>query len=69
MKVRQRILQIRRRVAAVTVTVFVALFSGIYVQMASGNDPVLSSGTKAKTTAGSTTTQSDVPSPVTTRQS
>jgi hypothetical protein len=63
MTVRRRIVLIRRRVAAVAITVFIALFATIYVQMASGNDPALGS-TKA-TSATSTTT----PSPVTTRQS
>jgi hypothetical protein len=79
MKVRQRVLQIRRRVAAATVTVFIALFAGLYVQMASGNDPTL--GSSATTSATSTTSSSssssssddssssDEPSAVTTRQS
>ena len=60
-----RVLQIRRRVAAVAVTVFIALFAGIYVQMASGDDPALETATKAATT----TTTTDTPSAVTTRQS
>jgi hypothetical protein len=64
--VRARILQIRRTVAAVAVTVFIALFSAIYVQMASGNDPALGTGT---TTSTSTTSSSSAPSAVTTRQS
>jgi len=50
---RARILRIRKRVAAVSVIVFLALFSTIYVQMAFGHDPVLGSqksqSTKAKT--------------------
>jgi hypothetical protein len=59
--VRQRITAIRRRVAVVAVTMFFALFSAIYVQMASGNDPVLGSGTTtaAKTTSSSTSSSSD----------
>ena len=61
--VRERILQIRRIVAAVAVTVFIALFAGIYVQMAAENDPVLeSTATSAATTTGT-------PQAVTTRQS
>ena len=65
--VRARILQIRRTVAAVAVTVFIALFSAIYVQMASGDDPALGTGTTAATTSSSSTQQQ--PSSVTTRQS
>ena len=64
---RARVLQIRRRVAAVAVTVFIALFSAIYVQMASGDDPALGATTKATTTT--TTTTTDTPTAVTTRQS
>lgn len=59
---RRRILQIRRRVAAVAVTVFIALFSAIYVQMATGNDPALGSGTTSATTTSSTASSSDEPS-------
>jgi hypothetical protein len=40
---RARILRMRKRVAAVSVIVFIALFSTIYVQMALGHDPVLGS--------------------------
>jgi hypothetical protein len=76
--VRQRILQIRRRVAAVAVTVFIALFSAIYVQMATGNDPALGSGTTTASTTSSTASstgessssdESSSSSAVTTRQS
>ena len=66
--VRGRILQIRRTVAAVAVTVFIALFSAIYVQMASGDDPALGTDTTAATTSSSSSTQQQ-PSSVTTRQS
>ena len=65
--VRARILQIRRTVAAVAVTVFIALFAAIYVQMASGDDPALGTGTTAAATSSSSTQQQ--PSSVTTRQS
>jgi hypothetical protein len=68
MKVRARVLQIRRRVAAVAVTVFIALFGTIYVQMAAGNDPALSTS-KATSAASSSSSSSDSTSPVTTRQS
>jgi hypothetical protein len=68
MKVRQRVLQIRRRVAIVAIAAFIALFSGIYVQMASGDDPALTTTTKA-TTSSSATPATETPAPVTTRQS
>jgi hypothetical protein len=58
---RSRILHIRRRVAAASLAAFIALFSTIYIQMASGNDPALATKTtKAKATtthAAPTTTQ------------
>jgi hypothetical protein len=77
MTVRQRIVQIRRRVAAVTVALFIALFSAIYVQMASGNDPALGTGASATTnttssgdsSASSGDTSPDTPTGVTTHQS
>ena len=58
-----RVRQIRRRVAAVAVAAFIALFAGVYAQMASGDDPALPSARKA------TTTTTETPSAVTTRQS
>ena len=64
--VRARVLRIRRTVAAVAVTVFIALYAAIYVQMASGDDPALGAGTPATTTTSSSQQQ---PSSVTTRQS
>jgi hypothetical protein len=72
--VRARVLRIRRTVAAVAVTVFIALFSAIYVQMASGNDPALGSGSTAAATSSSSESSSasssdEQPSGVTTRQS
>jgi len=72
--VRARILQIRRTVAAVAVTVFIALFAALYVQMASGDDPALSTATSAAASSSSTATlqqqqQEEQPSSVTTRQS
>jgi hypothetical protein len=38
---RARVRQIRRTVAAVAVTVSIALFATIYIQMAAGKDPAL----------------------------
>jgi hypothetical protein len=45
---RSRIARIRKRVTALSLAAFIALFSTIYVQMAAGDDPALS--TKTKTT-------------------
>jgi len=76
-----RLARIRRTVAAVSVCVFIVLFSGIYVQMAAGRDPVLGSKTtvtkkaSTSTSSGSSSTGSDgssstsSPSAVTTSQS
>jgi hypothetical protein len=76
-----RLARIRRIVAAVSVCVFIVLFSGIYVQMAAGRDPVLGSKTtvtkkaSTSTSSGSSSTGSDgssstsSPSAVTTSQS
>jgi hypothetical protein len=62
---RARLTRIRKTVAAVSVCVFIVLFSGIYVQMAAGRDPVLGSKTtvtkqaaKAKAKATTTSTPS-----------
>jgi hypothetical protein len=76
-----RLARIRRTVATVSVCVFIVLFSGIYVQMAAGRDPVLGSKTtvtkkaSTSTSSGSSSTGSDgssstsSPSAVTTSQS
>ncbi len=53
---RRRIARIRRTVAAVAVSAFIALFSTIYVQLATGNDPVLASTTTTTTTTTEATT-------------
>jgi len=75
---RLRVQRIRRTVCAAAVCVFIALFSTIYVQMAAGNDPALStSTTTAAATSTTTTTSEDTTSsgestgstPVTTAQS
>ena len=42
---RARVRQIRRTVTAIAVTVFIALFATIYIQMAAGKDPALGSST------------------------
>jgi hypothetical protein len=51
---RARLSRIRQTVAAVSVCLFIALFSGIYVQMALGHDPAL--GKKAAVTHKATNT-------------
>jgi hypothetical protein len=74
---RRRIARIRRLVAACAVAAFLALFSTIYVQMASGHDPGLAATTASTTSAtsepNSTATGSwhsdSEPSAVTTSQS
>lgn len=70
---RRRFQTIRRSVVATAVAVFVAVFSTIYIQMASGDDPALASS-KATTTAVASATASasadeGASTPVTTRQS
>jgi hypothetical protein len=60
-----RVSQIRRRVAAIAATTFLATSGGIFVQLATGNDPALGSAaakaaavttTAASTSSGSTAT-------------
>jgi len=82
---RARLVRIRKAVAAVSVCLFIALFSGIYVQMALGHDPALATkaavtkhATKSTATSGASSTEpsesagdttSQQPTPVTTSQS
>ena len=54
---RRRIARIRGTVVALSLAVFIALFAGLYVQMAAGRDPVLGSQA-VTTTAGSGTSSS-----------
>lgn len=56
---RQRVHNLRRRLVAGAVALFVVLFGGITVQLASGHDPALSS-TSTSTKAG--VTQQSTPS-------
>ena len=55
---RRRIHTIRVRVAAGAVALFLALFSGLYVQMASGNDPALAKATTAQVSPSASATTS-----------
>jgi hypothetical protein len=50
---RRRILRIRRTVVAISLAMFIALFSSLYVQMAAGRDPVLGSQTVATSSGAS----------------
>ena len=52
---RARVRQIRRTVAAVAVTVFIALFATIYIQMAAGKDPALGSSTSTTQVSATST--------------
>jgi hypothetical protein len=52
---RARVRQIRRTVTAVAVTVFIALFATIYIQMAAGKDPALGSSTTTAQVSETTT--------------
>ena len=58
---RRRIHTNRKRVAAGAVAAFIALFSGLYVQMASGHDPAL--GTSSAQVASKGTSSSGTSSP------
>ena len=74
---RRRIAHIRKTVVALSLAIFIALFSGLYVQMAAGRDPVLGSQQAASTSSSgsttnataATTTGSSTTSAVTTSQS
>lgn len=55
---RQRTRRIRKRIAVLASTAFIAIFGGITVQMASGHDPVLTAGKPATSTQTSTTSSS-----------
>ena len=66
---RLRVRRIRRAVSAAAVSVFIALFSTIYVQMAAGEDPALSATTPTTTTTSTTTPTTTDSTPVTTAQS
>ena len=60
---RARVRQIRRTVTAIAVTVFIALFATIYIQMAAGKDPALgSSTTTAQVRETSTPSAASTPS-------
>ena len=62
---RARVRRIRGRIAAAATALFLALFSGLYVQMASGNDPALGA---ESTQVAAATTSSDDTTPSSTEQ-
>ena len=67
---RRRIAHIRRTVVALSLAIFIALFSGLYVQMAAGRDPVLgSTSTSTATAQAGDSSNSAPPAAVTTSQS
>jgi hypothetical protein len=67
---RARVRQIRRTVTAAAVTVFIALFATIYIQMAAGKDPALGSSTAtAQVSSTSSSSSEDSSSTMTTAQS
>jgi hypothetical protein len=56
---RARVRQIRRTVTAIAVTVFIAVFATIYIQMAAGKDPALGSSTTSAQGSRTSTSSSD----------
>jgi hypothetical protein len=71
---RQRVHDLRRRLIAASVALFIALFGGITVQLASGHDPALKSDKATTTSANATSSTSQQVShttlaPMTTSQS
>ena len=70
----RRMSLLRRRVMAGSVALFIALFGGLYVQMATGNDPAVNPtqqvASSSSSSAAATTQQTETTSaPVTTSQS
>jgi hypothetical protein len=55
---RQRVHDLRRRLVAASVALFIALFGGIAIQLASGHDPALRSDKAATAPAGTSTSTS-----------
>ncbi|HKG67104.1 MAG TPA: hypothetical protein VKB28_23750 [Solirubrobacteraceae bacterium] len=56
---RARVRRLRARVAAGAIALFLALFAGLYVQMATGHDPALGAGSAQVATTSTTTTTDD----------
>ena len=66
---RARVRRLRARIAAGATALFLALFSGLYIQMASGNDPALGAESAQIATATSSTQQEQDSAPMTTSAS
>jgi len=70
---RARVRRIRARVAAGATALFLGAFSGLYVQMATGHDPVLGTSTaqvaSATTSSSSTSSSTSSTSSTSTRDS
>ena len=69
---RARVRRIRARVAAGATALFLAAFSGLYVQMATGHDPALGTSTAqvaSATSSSSSTTSSSSTSTTSSRDS
>jgi hypothetical protein len=58
MSPRERVRRVRQTVAALTAAAFLALFAGIYAQMASGHDPALGASAVQTVTSDSGSTSS-----------
>ena len=56
---RARVRQIRRTIAAAAVTLFIAAFATIYIQMAAGKDPALGTSTATAQVSATSTPSSD----------
>ena len=69
----RRMSLLRRRVVAGSVALFIALFGGLYVRMATGHDPVVNPTQQVASTSSSGTSsatqQTQTSAPVTTSQS
>jgi hypothetical protein len=69
----RRMSVLRRSVAAGCVALFIALFGGLYVQMATGNDPAVNPtqqvASSSSSSASSTQQSQTTSAPVTTSQS
>ena len=55
---RRAVAKVRRTVVLVSVTVFIALFSTIFIQLAAGRDPALTASTTTSTSSTSSATGS-----------
>ena len=66
---RARVRRLRARVAAGATALFLALFSGLYVQMATGNDPALGAESAQFATTTGTSSTDTTTTPMTTAAS